>query len=259
VTQNSAISRSLAIAVATFLMLAVGSRWPYGVYTLLRFTVCISAIYFAVHSYELKRLPWAWIMGSMGVVFNPFIPFRFPRNQWQILDLGTAAVFAFWVWRVCMPESDRQQFKVPVQISNATEPDHRPATLATTSLADTAPRIKFLVGEDDRTVADLIAQTLAQGDCETAVECSGLDAVYRAATFRPDVALLGFVMPDMDGVEAGINILKISPKTKVVLINEPVPQELLDKLRAQGYEFDAYPAPYTPEELRAMVFVWSCE
>ncbi len=91
------------------------------------------------------------------------------------------------------------------------------------------------------------------------MECSGVDAVYRAATFRPDIALLGFVMPQMDGIEAGINLLKISPKTKIVLITEPVPSETLENLKTQGYNFDAFPAPFAPEELRAMVFVWSCE
>jgi hypothetical protein len=66
-------------------------------------------------------------------------------------------------------------------------------------------------------------------------------------------------MPKMDGVEAGMSLLKISPKTKIVLITEQVPAETLEALKVNGYNFDAFPAPFTVEDLRAMMFVWSCE
>jgi DNA-binding response OmpR family regulator len=115
------------------------------------------------------------------------------------------------------------------------------------------------VGEDEPEIANFIGKLLEESDCEVAVEYTGLDATYRAATFRPDIALLGYVMPQVDGVEAGISLLKISPKTKIVLITEPVPSETLENLKALGYNFDAFPAPFTAEELRAMIFVWSCE
>jgi CheY-like chemotaxis protein len=116
-----------------------------------------------------------------------------------------------------------------------------------------------LVCDDEPAIANFVAETLKDDDCETVVEYSGLDAVYRAATFRPDIALLGFAMPKMDGVEAGMSLLKISPKTKIVLITERVPEETLETLKSNGYNFDAFPAPFTGEDLRAMLFVWSCE
>lgn len=116
----------------------------------------------------------------------------------------------------------------------------------------------MLVCDDEPAIADFVAETL-NDDCEAVVEYSGIDAVYRAATFRPDIALLGFAMPKMDGVQAGMSLLKISPKTKIVLITEEVPAETLETLKCNGYNFDAFPAPFTVADLRAMIFVWSCE
>ena len=58
----------------------------------------------------------------------------------------------------------------------------------------------------------------------------------------------------MGGVEAAIKLLEISPGTKIVLVTESVPPKTLDKLAAQGYHFQTLPAPFTREELHAVVF-----
>ena len=91
--------------------------------------------------------------------------------------------------------------------------------------------LKILVAEDDRLLAQYYVTLLSQWDCETVVEHRGTDAIRRAATFRPDVALLGVVIPEMGGVEAGIRLLEICPGTKSVLVTESVPPE---KLKATG-------------------------
>jgi CheY-like chemotaxis protein len=134
-----------------------------------------------------------------------------------------------------------------------------PEPAGTRSAPSTLRKTKVLVGEDEPEIANAIAEMLGESEYEVAVEYTGLDAVYRSATFQPDIALLGFVMSTMNGVEAGISLSKISPKTKIVLITEPVPAETLEKLKTQGYNFDAFAAPFSPEELRAMIFIWSCE
>ena len=85
-------------------------------------------------------------------------------------------------------------------------------------------------------------------------EHTGEDAVRLAASFRPDIALLGVVMQDMGGIEAGIKLLEICPGTKIVLVSESVPPETLERLDAQGYHFETLAAPFSPEELHAVVF-----
>jgi CheY-like chemotaxis protein len=113
---------------------------------------------------------------------------------------------------------------------------------------------KILVAKDDPNLARYYEMLLSQWNCETVVEHTGTDAIRRAATFQPDIALLGVVMPEMGGIEAGIKLLEICPGTEIVLVTEPVPPETLDQLEAQGYHFPTLPAPSSREELHAVVF-----
>jgi CheY-like chemotaxis protein len=113
---------------------------------------------------------------------------------------------------------------------------------------------KILVAEDESSLAEFYATLLRQWNCETVVEYTGKDALRRAATFQPDIALLGVVMPDIGGVEAGIKLLEICPGTKIVLVSEPVPPKTLEQLKARGFHFETLAAPFSPEELQAMVF-----
>jgi len=113
---------------------------------------------------------------------------------------------------------------------------------------------KILVAEDDPRLAHLYLMFLSQWNCETVVEHTGTDAIRRAVAFQPDIALLGVVMPEMGGVEAGIKLLEICPGTKVVLVTESVPPETLEQLEERGYHFETLPAPFSREELHAVVF-----
>jgi CheY-like chemotaxis protein len=113
---------------------------------------------------------------------------------------------------------------------------------------------KVLVAEDAPLLAQYYVTLLSQWNCETVVEHTGTDAIRRAATFRPDVALLGVVIPEMGGVDVAIKLLEISPGTKSILVTESVPPETVKRLAAQGYHFPMLPAPFTREELHAAVF-----
>ena len=116
-------------------------------------------------------------------------------------------------------------------------------------------KLKILLAEDDPSLIRYMQTLMSRWDCELAVEPSGADAIRRAATFKPDVALLGFItMPGMDGAQAGIGLLRVSPETQIVLWNEPVPPDVLSDLRAQGYDFRTLPAPFDAEELRTLCF-----
>jgi CheY-like chemotaxis protein len=54
---------------------------------------------------------------------------------------------------------------------------------------------KILVAEDNPNLAHYYEMLLSQWNCETVFEHTGTDAIRRAATFRPDVALLSILMP----------------------------------------------------------------
>lgn len=113
---------------------------------------------------------------------------------------------------------------------------------------------KILVAEDDASLAHYYVMLLSEWNCETVVEHTGKDAIHRAATFRPDIALLGVVMPEMGGAEAAIRLLEICPETKIVLVTESVSAKTLEQLKLQGYHFERLPAPFSSEELHTAVF-----
>lgn len=113
---------------------------------------------------------------------------------------------------------------------------------------------KILIAEDDHNLAHYYKTLLSQWNCETVVEHRGTDAIRQAATFRPDVALLGVVIPEMGGVEAAIKLREICPATKIVLVTESVPPETVKQLAAQGYHFPTLPVPFSREDLHAAVF-----
>jgi two-component system OmpR family response regulator len=115
-------------------------------------------------------------------------------------------------------------------------------------------RLKILPAEDEPSLSHYIETLLSQWDCDIVVEQTAERAIRRAAAFKPDVALLGFITPGMDGAKAGVELLKDSPETRVVFTVESVPSGVLDALRAQGYEFQTLAAPFSIEELQSLCF-----
>ncbi len=87
------VSKWPALASIAFLLLAAVGGWRYGFYTLLRLVVCGSAIYLAVQANKLRKSAWVWVMGGTAVLFNPLVPVRVHRSDWQVLDFIGAVVF----------------------------------------------------------------------------------------------------------------------------------------------------------------------
>lgn len=82
---------------------------------------------------------------------------------------------------------------------------------------------KVLVAEDEPALAQFYEVLLTHWNCETVVE-------------------------------PGIKLLEICPGTKIVLVSDSVTPEMLEQLAAQGYHFDTLTAPFSHEDLHAVVF-----
>src|SRR5687768_12586005 len=93
-----AVSGAPAVGAIVMLLLAVIGSWPYGFYQLLRLVVCGSAAYMAFKGFERNSQGWAWVMVGVALLFNPLIPVRFAREDWQTLDLIAAGVFGAVLW-----------------------------------------------------------------------------------------------------------------------------------------------------------------
>src|SRR3954454_20277802 len=63
--------------------------------------------------------------------------------------------------------------------------------------------LRTIVADDDPLVRRLIRDTLQRADVTVIAEAStGREAVELALFYRPDVVVMDFMMPEMDGIEA---------------------------------------------------------
>ncbi|MCF7731723.1 MAG: hypothetical protein K9N23_08540 [Akkermansiaceae bacterium] len=80
------------IGAAAFAFVAVADL-PYGYYRLLRWVTCAVAVGSAIQLHRTGRDAWAWALGAVAVLFNPFVPVHFGKETWRVLDAATGAVF----------------------------------------------------------------------------------------------------------------------------------------------------------------------
>jgi len=122
-----------------------------------------------------------------------------------------------------------------------------------------APKPRVLVVDDEPLIADLFAEILSRNGYDAVAVHTPAAGVRRARVFQPHVALLGCVMPQIGGVDLGVELSKIVGQIKIVIITEPVPRQVLDELRSRGYRFDAFTVPFNPEEFLEKMRSWTAE
>ena len=58
------------------------------------------------------------------------------------------------------------------------------------------------------------------------VAANGKEAIAKVLELRPDVVVLDFVMPELNGLEAVPHIREVAPMTKIILISGYLPARL---------------------------------
>ncbi len=109
---------------------------------------------------------------------------------------------------------------------------------------------KVLVADDERVIADTLAMILDQSGFETRAVYSGEKALELAETFRPDMLISDVIMADVNGIEAAIRMRALLPEIKILLFSgQAATADLLEKARADGYEFEILAKPVHPHDL----------
>jgi len=78
-------------------------------------------------------------------------------------------------------------------------------------------RLKVLVVDDEKILADALAERMSMRKADVVVANTGEGAIKRAHIFHPDVVLLDCRLPDLDGFEVLKIIREEFPKVKVII------------------------------------------
>lgn len=117
-------------------------------------------------------------------------------------------------------------------------------------MPETRSKPKVLVVDDERVIADTLAMILNQSGFDARAIYSGEGAVELASTFEPDMLISDVIMADLNGIDAAIRIRALIPSIKILLFSgQAATADLLEKARAQGYEFEILAKPVHPQDL----------
>ena len=109
---------------------------------------------------------------------------------------------------------------------------------------------KVLVADDERVIADTLAMILNQSGFEARAVYSSEKALEVVPEFKPNMLISDVIMGELNGIDAAIQIRQLLPTIKVLLFSgQAATADLLEKARAQGYEFEILAKPVHPQDL----------
>jgi len=111
-------------------------------------------------------------------------------------------------------------------------------------------RAKVMVVDDQRLIADTLAEILGNAGFDAIAAYDGFDALDKATRFHPNWVLTDVLMPRMNGVELAIALSKNHPKSSILLFSGQAGiSEILHEGYRQGYEFELIAKPIHPLKL----------
>lgn len=111
-------------------------------------------------------------------------------------------------------------------------------------------RRRVLVVDDQRLIADTLAEILANEGFEAVAAYDGWEALEKAERFRPDWLLSDVLMPRMNGLELAIAVQSTYPRTEILLFSGQAGiSEILEDGQSRGYEFELMAKPVHPLRL----------
>jgi two-component system, NarL family, response regulator LiaR len=85
-------------------------------------------------------------------------------------------------------------------------------------MEDATP-LRTIVADDDPLVRRLIRDTLQRDNVTVIAEaCNGREAIELALFYRPDVVVMDYMMPELDGIEATRRLFDQVPEIRVIVL-----------------------------------------
>ncbi|HTM15742.1 MAG TPA: response regulator [Terracidiphilus sp.] len=109
---------------------------------------------------------------------------------------------------------------------------------------------KVLIVDDQRLIADTLAEILGNAGFDAVAAYDGFDALDKASRFHPNWVLTDVLMPRMNGVELAIAMRKNYPNSAILLFSGQAGiSEILQEGHRQGYQFELIAKPIHPMRL----------
>jgi CheY-like chemotaxis protein len=117
---------------------------------------------------------------------------------------------------------------------------------------------KILVVDDEQLIADTLVQILNMMGYDAVSVYNGAEAIECAAKTPFDMLISDVVMPGMNGIDSAIEICKLIPACKVLLISgNNRTADLLKEAHSKGHLFDVLAKPVHPREILARLAAMS--
>lgn len=111
-------------------------------------------------------------------------------------------------------------------------------------------RLRVLVADDERIIADTLAMILNQNGYESVPVYGGRQAVERARRWSPHLFLGDVNMPELSGIQAAIEICEMFPQCRVLLFSgEPDSKILVRDATFKGHNYEFLEKPIPPLDL----------
>jgi len=106
-----------------------------------------------------------------------------------------------------------------------------------------------LVVDDEPLVADTLAAILNHAGYNAMTAYGGPGALEMASVTEPDLLISDFAMPNMNGVELALAVLKESPDCRILLFSGHATVHDLAPARKAGYTFTLLTKPLHPSQM----------
>jgi len=101
---------------------------------------------------------------------------------------------------------------------------------------------KILVVDDEASIVDAVATALRYEGFDVRSEANGRDAIAAAVDFDPDLIVLDWMLPDVDGIEVGRRLRARGFETAILFLTaKDSVEDKVDALRAGGDDYVTKP------------------
>lgn len=111
-------------------------------------------------------------------------------------------------------------------------------------------RLRVLIADDEKNIADTIRIILTQEGIDAVCAYGGRAAIEKAGEWKPDILLVDYAMPDLDGLEVARKICEKNAECRVLILSALAEvHELRQELPRCEHPCEILVKPIHPTEL----------